>query len=236
METKEMKNCLLAIAGKTRQDNKQVFNDALKYIVGSFNPTPKPDPSWHYTKEQNVEFFRFLQAWLVAMQDALQYSEWADPWGDLFMSLNVGGNNKGQFFTPDSLCNLMAEIAATNNVVSSVQKCGTFGERLTVCDPACGSGRNLLAAHALLTRGGKRKPYVIAEDIDINCCRMTAINLMVHGCFGEVVCHDVLTEPDSLVTGFIINEGMYPFSPGLPTIRETDNPCHFVSLRKRGGR
>ena len=163
------------------------------------------------------------------MDEELKHKEWYDPWGDLFMELTPKGGLKGQFFTPGNICDLMADICDPSDTEPNTL-CNAFGKRVTVNDCACGSGRNLLAAHAKFVKANARKPYLVAEDIDLDCCQMTAINMMAHGCFGEVICHNTLTEPKGLRVGFIINEGMYPL-PGLPTIRVKMEPECFVSLR-----
>jgi type I restriction enzyme M protein len=86
----------------------------------------------------------------------------------------------------------------------------------------------LLAGHALFVEKGLRKPYLIGEDLDAMCCKMSAVNLMSHGCYGEVVCHNTLTEPGEVRMGFVVNEGMYPFV-GIPTIRRENKPELLVT-------
>ena len=84
-------------------------------------------------------------------------------------------------------------------------------------DPACGSGRTLLAWHVRNIGN-----YLCAEDIDRTCCLMTVCNFIIHGCVGEVICHDSL-DPGSFYTGWKINERLNknPFSPiPLITVRE----------------
>lgn len=105
-----------------------------------------------------------------------------------------------------------------------------FGNRVTIGDCACGSGRLLLAAASKLERMGAEKPYLIGEDIDAMCCKQTAINMMIHGCYGEVICHDTLCEPGEARFGYIVNEGLYPF-PGIPTIRRFTNSNVFIGCR-----
>ena len=82
-----------------------------------------------------------------------------DVLGDFFMEHLSFGRN-GQFFTPEHLCDMMAMIsmpADTNHIL----------------DPACGSGRMLMAS-AKLHRYGK----FYGADIDRTCCMMAVINFM----------------------------------------------------------
>ena len=217
-------------AYQTGKDNKQVLDDLLTYIIGAFNPERQPDPTWKYTKEQNGEFFSMMQEYFLVMQKELTHLEWFDAWGDLFMALTPKGGSKGQFFTPVSLCNLLADV--TDKPMEAEAVCNGFGKRVTVCDPAAGSSRNLLAAHATFIKNNREKPYLIAEDVDAMCCKMSAINMMVHGCYGEVICHDTLGEPKNVRIGYIVNEGMYPLQPGFPTIRIKTEPEYFVCTRR----
>ena len=226
---KELVEMIQSFAYSNGKDNKKVLSDLLYYIIGYFNPERKPNPRWTYNKEQNEQFHAMLMQWLKVMDEGLQDREWYDPWGDLFMELTPKGGLRGQFFTPTSICELMADISKPEDAEPTTP-CNGFGNRVTVADCACGSGRNLLAAHAKFIKANARKPYLVGEDIDIICCQMTAINLMAHGCFGEVICHNTLTEPKELRVGFVVNEGLYPFT-AMPTIRVFNDPLRFVALR-----
>ena len=80
------------------------------------------------------------------------------------------------------------------------------------------------------------RPYLIAEDLDYNCVKMSAINMAVHGHFGECVCHDSLCDPDKVMIGYIVNETMWPFPTNIPSIRKYNDPLRFVcttSMMKR---
>ena len=219
-----------SFARLTGKDNKQVLDDLLTYIIGYFNPEPEPNPQWTYSKEQNLMFYQMMCAYLRVMRHDLRSHEWYDAWGDLFMELTPKGGAKGQFFTPPDICNLMAESTVCSEAVAT-KSCGAFGKRVVIGDPAAGSSRNLLAAHALFIRDKKRPPYLVAEDSDLMCCKMSAVNLMAHGCFGEVICHDTLANPKGVSVGYLINEGLCPMTPGIPTIRIKHEPKYFVSLR-----
>ena len=78
-------------------------------------------------------------------------------------------------------------------------------------DPTCGSGRLLLAYHA-------HNPgnYLVGEDISRTCCMMTVCNMLVHGCVGEVICHDSL-QPKAFTDGWKVNQAL-PLT-GVPSIR-----------------
>jgi len=133
--------------------------------------------------------------------------DWYDAWGELYEAIvvsNSRSSNTGQFFTPKSLCSLMAKIYAENIPIT--------GKR--VSDPTCGSGRTLLAFHV---RNLGNTLY--AEDIDRTCCMMTVCNFLIHGCVGEVIWHDSL-QPETYFGGWRVNENLRFGFPSVRTIEK----------------
>ena len=209
----------------------ETLSALLDYIIGFMNPDGKPVEGWRYNKEQNQCFYTMMSVYFNIMQDALVHDGWHDAFGDLFMEWAGSKNALGQCFTPACICDMMADCTFGDTKPDVPQvNCNGFGRRITVSDCACGSGRLLLAAASKLERMGAEKPYLIGEDIDAMCCKQTAINMMIHGCYGEVICHDTLCEPGEARFGYIVNEGLYPF-PALPTIRRFTDPNVFIGCR-----
>lgn len=169
--------------------------------------SPLPPP-WLYARESGCVFYPIGVIPHVAAGSpktiiCLCLSGWYDAFGELYMSCIAGNARKqsnGQFFTPAHICDLMAELCGSQD--NSVELCG---------DPACGSGRNLLAWHVK-----HLSSYLCAEDIDRTCCLMTVCNFLIHGCVGEVIWHDSLN-PDTYYDGWKVNERLA--ITGLPTIR-----------------
>ena len=209
----------------------ETLSALLDYIIGCMDPEGKPVDGWRYNKEQNQCFYTMMTVYFNIMQDALVHDGWHDAFGDLFMEWAGSKNALGQCFTPACICDMMADCTFGDTKPDVPQvNCNGFGRRITVSDCACGSGRLLLAAASKLERMGAEKPYLIGEDIDAMCCKQTAINMMIHGCYGEVICHDTLCEPGEARFGYIVNEGLYPF-PALPTIRRFTDPNVFIGCR-----
>ncbi len=112
--------------------------------------------------------------------------------GDLFQG-SITYGEKGQFLTPEPVAQMMARMTIEEGAEDTNHKVKT------VCDPACGSGRMLLAVADL-------KPHweFYGQDIDIRCVRMTAINLALRNLYGYVIWGNSLGTEKRLVyrTGF----------------------------------
>jgi type I restriction enzyme M protein len=102
--------------------------------------------------------------------------KWFDCFGTMYETLS-GSYKKsslGQFFTPESVVEMMCLMQ-----LSDIKQ----GDKKRILDPCSGSGRMLFIAHAHAPGN-----YTYAIDIDQLCAKMSAINMMMHGCVGEVVC------------------------------------------------
>jgi type I restriction-modification system DNA methylase subunit len=113
-----------------------------------------------------VDYFAKAAAMLIA---ETFYSE-VDVLGEIFMQAITFGEH-GQFFTPEHITDMMAKISG-----------GEKKERETVMDPACGSGRTLIAYH-------KQNPNAILHGIDLDerCAKMCALNMLMFDCDAVVL-------------------------------------------------
>lgn len=221
-------------------DTNQVFTDFLDYLIWLFNPAGGKIDGWKYSSDESKKFFEMAGTYLKIMAQQTQELGWYDAFGDLFMALHPSGNGKGQFFTPPSVCNMVAACNMRGANLEEYETRTPFGKRICINDPAAGSSRLILAGNKVLLEMMKNdlhyddikiaanRPYLVAEDLDYNCVKMSAINIMVHGCFGEAVCHDTLCEPEAVRAGYIINESMWPFPTNVPSIRMEMRPERFV--------
>lgn len=118
--------------------------------------------------------------------------EMKDILGDLFQGAITYGE-AGQFFSPPPICRLMANMTIADMPDDEKQ------QKKTVCDPACGSGRMLLAV-------AETQPHweFVGQDVDLRCVRLTAINLALRNLYGYVVWGNSLANEKRLVyrTGF----------------------------------
>ncbi len=152
------------------------------------------------------------------------HGEMIDILGDLFQGAITYGE-AGQFLTPQPLCRMMAAVAISDGVseegdteeaepVQSVEEAGVEEPatdqsteqneirrtpKRTVCDPACGSGRMLLAVAEI-------HPHweFYGQDVDLRCVRLTALNLAFRNLYGYVTWGNSLGLEKKLIyrTGF----------------------------------
>ncbi len=212
------------LVGKVKDDAHKVLDDSLDYIIARMSVNEKTGISWNYNQDQTRAFYDFMGAYCEFMEEKLKTQFWFDAWGDLFME-NSGTfqSFRGQFFTPAAVSNLAAKIGFTDSERLA-------SGRPVVNDCACGSARMLLAAQQCAYEKQQMQPYLVGEDIDGTCCKMAAVNLAIHGCFGEVIRHDSLKDPGEFLYGYIINESL---ASGLeyPSIRISREKCDFWKLR-----
>lgn len=237
-------NELMGMCGRTGYTSDAVFEGLLDYIIGYFNPSLEPQPveGWKFKPEDNESFHSMMSITLGIYAKEIVKRRWYDPFGDLYMAIHANGGGKGQFFTPHSVCEVMAEVTSRGWHETDGQQT-PFGRRIIINDCASGSGRLPLAGYSRIlekmqkewgytpAKAEARRPYVICEDLDFNCVKMSAINMAMHGCFGEAVCHNTLTEPDEVHLGYIVNETMWPLPSGVPSIRRERDKNRFVTIR-----
>ena len=222
---------LTSMCGRTGYTPDAVFEGLLDYIIGYLNPslTPEPIEGWKFKPQDTPTFHEMMQMVFRIYSEEIPRRRWYDPFGDLYMAIHAGGGGKGQFFTPPSVAQCVADV----NIAGWDEPTGQptpFGHRITIADCAAGSGRMPLAGYCSILhkmqhdwgytpqQAEARRPYISCEDLDYNCVKMAAINMAAHGCFGEAICHDSLCEPDKVRLGYIVNESMWPFPTNVPSI------------------
>lgn len=152
----------------------RVFDDFLSAVVCAF--------SVGQLEERYMEIAGRYGEHMTTMSHALaelvmaMEKTGADILGDFFEGAITHGEN-GQFFTPEPLCEAIARMTIGEDPPEKPD-----GEPLTICDPACGSGRTLLAAARLVPNAS-----LYGCDVDHRCVMMTTINLALNGLRGYVV-------------------------------------------------
>lgn len=148
---------------------------ALSYFCNNMN---ERQMALRKRVEENEDFRKAYQEALEAYGDCAE--DYHDPMGDMFME-KISHGQHGQFFTPESVCTLSAEILGV----------GEVEDGQTINDPTSGSGRMLLKA-LQIARAKGREPILYANDISMTCAKMCLLNFLVNSVDGEVTCGDAL--------------------------------------------
>lgn len=149
--------------------------------------------AYYKNSELRHEFPKAFAYLIAEMEERTGSGLGNDVLGDFFEQHISNGRN-GQFFTPFPICQFMASIAHTDAAHDEAKP-------LRILDPACGSGRMLVAAHTV----HKSHNEYYGIDIDRTCVKMAALNLFLNGMWdSEVMCANALM-PDDFVISYRIS-------------------------------
>ena len=121
----------------------------------------------------------------------------ADVLGPLFHDLELHNKARGQFFTPYSICRMMADVSFANeaDLRAHIEKRGF----IRAMEPACGAGSMLIAlVETMKTRGinYQRHLHVTAIDIDPRAvhmayCQLSLLHVPAHLMVGNSLSGDI---------------------------------------------
>lgn len=124
--------------------------------------------------------------------ESYEENPYRDLMGDTYMRLGIGNKAGGQFFTPYHVCRLMADsIMAEQDVNEKIDENGY----ITVLEPSCGSGANVVAACERLNRLGvnyQERLFAWANDVSEVTALMCYVQLSLIGCPAVVSVGDTL--------------------------------------------
>ena len=166
-----------------------VFECGAISISNAIDPNQKEEREKRYLeiirsyKEKDRASLSTVFGKLFALCSSVVYDDGAfsDHLGELFMRLDQGNKNSGQFFTPYHISDFMAKCALLEENVK--EKTANDGI-ITLCDPCCGGGGMMMAALSALKEYGvnyARNCFIECSDIDIRCVHMTYIQLALAG-------------------------------------------------------
>jgi type I restriction enzyme M protein len=165
-----------------RHNTTQVFDDFLEIAVCAFALGRMETRYFEIIKRYNPDELNAFAQLMAAMFTDYELcadtsGSWDDVLGNYFETINSsrGAQHLGQFFTPKSVCDLMAAI--TKEPIT---------KETTVCDPCCGSGRNLIA-HSRLETTNRTNCLYFGMDVDRRCINMCIINMVLYGLRGVVI-------------------------------------------------
>ncbi|MCI4659619.1 N-6 DNA methylase [Cryobacterium zhongshanensis] len=123
-----------------------------------------------YTPEEADRFAHLLAKLSLEFED-----DFSDVLGKLYMSLDLGSDHLGQFFTPYEVSSMMAQMTIGNYTEKLEGQ-----EFITVNEPTCGSGGMIVALAAALRGAGvnyQQSMHVVAQDIEATSVHMAYVQL-----------------------------------------------------------
>lgn len=211
-----------------RHDYSTVFSDFVTMTLTQFCPPGNAEgffEQWHseamtkYSREEKDAFNEMYFEIFKVFQEQIEVKGklYYDMFGSMYETIasNYKKSALGQFFTPESLVEVIV-----NFTMGDLKS----GEWKRIVDPCSGSGRMIFVAHA-------HKPgnYYYDIDIDLLCCKMTALNMMLHGCVGEVVCGNALFLDTDWRFCLSINPTLN--RTGIPSIMKIEKDCSFIGCQ-----
>lgn len=124
--------------------------------------------------------------------EAFDNNPYQDLLGDVYMRLNLGNKNVGQFFTPYHIADMMAQLGVDE---SSVTRQIAEHGYVTVNEPAAGGGANVIAmAHALKKMGinFQRHLWFVAQELSELTALTCYVQCSLIGMAGVVYVGDTL--------------------------------------------
>ena len=191
----------------------QVWDDIMTAMACSISNALEPDQKRRMAREKEYEKavqgydFDVLGELFGIVVLAMDRKPDQDFLGAMYMNLNLGSHWTGQFFTPYSVCRMMAQTTIDKDLVEKqIEKKGW----ISVSDPSCGAGATLVsAANELLNLGVNYQTQClfVGQDIDRVVAKMCYIQLSLLGCAGYIAVANTLTDP---ITG----DTLQPYEKG----------------------
>lgn len=182
-------------------NSNQAWNDLIDCMAASIsNATDKA----HFDKREadymtcakRLGFSKAMGDALGCVIEAFEHNPEQDFLGVVYGDLGLLTAKKGQFFSPYSVCKMMA--GATLEKDSIEKRIAEHGY-ITINDPACGAGATLIAAANTLwldyNINYQTSALFTANDIDPVVAKMCYIQLSLLGCPGYVAVADTLCDP-----------------------------------------
>ena len=171
--------CRLVRENARRHSLQQVFRDFCELSALSFsNATDRVNFDKRearymqivrqYERDEVDRFPRMLACVVRELEMGM-----SDVMGSLFMALELGNADKGQFFTPYPVATLMARLTL-GDVAAHVERAGF----VSLSEPAAGAGGMVIAAAEAIRDAGvnyQQAMHVITTDIDATACHMAYI-------------------------------------------------------------
>ena len=146
-----------------------------------------------YSENERKLFPQIFSELILELEDACK-SRYRDVLGEIFHEMEFHDKWKGQFFTPQSVSDMMGEIVLNDSAVE--EKIAQRGF-ITINEPCCGAGSIILGAMNAMKELGLnpcKQALIFATDIDLRCVCMCYIQLSFYGVPAVVTQKDALSD------------------------------------------
>lgn len=187
------------IAAHRRRHSDVLRDFAEVSYIAFVSPLPFTSPERRATLEDRFqsiikrgggpEYRQKLAELLALAADGLELG--GDFFGPIMADLGALNDGLGQFFTPDPVCRLLAEMNVGDDVAEKIESQGF----VTIMEPASGTGGMVIAyAEALRARGFNTATDLWATTIDVDpfCFHLCYLQLALHDISADVYLGDAL--------------------------------------------
>ncbi len=185
------------------RDIYRIFNDFLEMsaisISNQVDPTHRDEREKRYLdlinaydEKQRRLFPQMFFHLVEALEAKTQTTGPEDVLGPIFHELELHNKYRSQFFTPQNISDMMAEITCGDEHQAAIAKTGY----ISMCEPCCGSGVMVTSFCKAMKKSGLNycsQLVVTAVDVDLKCVHMTYLQLALYGIPAVVIHGNSLT-------------------------------------------
>lgn len=134
-----------------------------------------------YRKEEQMVFPQMMTELVLELEHQVRIGEFTDVLGELFHDMELHNKWRGQFFTPQSVCDMMGAVTMDKETMRRTVE--TFGY-VSVNEPSCGSGATLMGFLNAFRGEGfnySKEALVVGQDVDERCVHMAYIQFSLYG-------------------------------------------------------
>lgn len=200
-EYKELVNLFNKLTGK--RSMWQVYNDVITMIAcviqNQFSHSDRYDEIERLyidiAKQYDKSEIQQIANIFAEITNMLESDQFRDLLGDLYMQLDMGSNELGQFFTPYHIARLTA---ASGVNIDKIRDAINEKGYIIINEPACGGGANIIGVCDVLYNNGidyQRKCVIVCQDLSRLTGLMCYIVLSLIGCSAVIKIGDTLSQP-----------------------------------------
>jgi type I restriction-modification system DNA methylase subunit len=161
-----------------RHDTRRIFDAFVRFAACALAAQTREAEYLEEAKQwDKAELEAFAEA-LAALVIEMEASPFEDIIGGYYMEFALSSKGQqwnGEFHTPKSICDMMAQM-----LVGDMSSFPAEGP-ITLCEPACGAGAMILSFAQACLPEARQRLRVTAIDINRTACDMTFINTTLWG-------------------------------------------------------